>query len=744
MTKPLIEQETLRASAEARLAKTPEKFPEHSAQELLHELQVHQIELEMQNEELRRAQTALEESRDRYLDLFEFAPIGYFTLTSTGLIEAVNLTGANLLGVDRKRLLNRRFDHYVAPEECDLWHQRLMRMHLHRGKQNCELTLLRADGSRFNVNMDCRFHASINQPPIVRIAISDITEHKLAEEELRIAAIAFEAQEGMLVTNADGIIVRVNQAFTRMTGYSAEEAVGQSLALLKSERHDESFYKNLWSILQEKGHWQGEVWNRRKDGKIYAEWMTISAVHSPEGDAAHYVGMLTDITQNGEAEAEIHRLAYYDPLTKLPNRRLLMDRLNQALAASKRSDRYGAVLFLDLDHFKSLNDTLGHDFGDLLLIEVANRLHGAVREGDTISRLGGDEFVVVLENLSVNPEEAAVQTEQVSEKVRESLAEPYTLVDHEFHGTSSIGIVLFHNHDETVETLLKQADLALYQAKANGRNCLRFFDPTMQTTLNERSALEADLRLALKLGQLQLYYQAQINQDGQIIGAEVLLRWQHPERGLIIPETFLQLAEETGLILPIGRWVLKNACDQLKTWSTDLATRNLNLSVNISARQFRQSNFVKEVQQFLAESGADPRRLKFDLTERLVVDNVPDTISKMLELKAIGIGFSMDDFGTGYSSLADLKNLPLEQLKIDRCFINELTSDPNDAAIVRTIITMGHALGLKVLAEGVETQEQLSYLKHYACGTYQGNMFSQPVPLDVFEQALTEKALAIH
>jgi diguanylate cyclase (GGDEF)-like protein/PAS domain S-box-containing protein len=739
MSKQPIEQDALRACAEARLATKAGAMPERPAAELLHELQVHQIELEIQNEELRRAQTALEESRDRYVDLFEFAPIGYFTLTATGLIDCVNLTGAKLLGEERKQLLNRRFSHFVEPKDRDLWHQRLMRMHMNTGKQSCELAMQRADGSPFQARMECQFQADGEMLPLVRIAIADITERKRAEEELRIAAIAFESQEGMLVTDANGVIVRVNQAFTRMTGYSAQEAIGKTLALLKSERQDESFYKNMWSVLQTKKQWQGEVWNRRKNGKIYAEWMTISAVNLPDGEVAHYVGTISDITHNGEAEAEIHRLAYYDSLTQLPNRRLLLDRLGQALASSSRNGRYGAVLYLDLDHFKTLNDTLGHDVGDLLLIEVAQRLLNSVREGDTISRLGGDEFVVVLENLSEEADEAAVQTELVGEKMREALTQPFDLEGHEFHGTTSIGIALFHGHEDTVESLLKQSDLALYQAKGCGRNCLRFFDQSMQLALNERSALEADLRLALNLGQLNLYYQAQIDRiHQQVIGAEVLLRWRHPKRGLVKPNVFLPLAEETGLILPIGQWVLKTVCQQLRTWSEYPATQDLSLAVNISARQFRQPGFVKEVQQVLQETGANPCRLKIELTERLVVENVADTIAKMQALKAIGIGFSMDNFGTGYSSLSDLKRLPLEQLKIDRCFVNDLTSDANGATIVRTIITMGQALGLKVIAEGVETEAQLDYLDHYDCATYQGNLYSQPAPLDEFEKALLE------
>lgn len=708
----------------------------HTVEALLHELQVHQIELQMQNEELRRTQAALQESRDNYVELYESAPVGYFTLDGSGLIAEVNPAGAALLGEERNRLLHQAFANFVLPEERERWQKKIMHILLNDGKGHCELSLQRADGVRFFAHIDCGFKAMGKAPPVVRIAVADISECKRAEAELRIAAIAFESPQGMLVTDANGVIVRVNQAFTRLTGYSAAEAEGQTLALLQSERHDAAFYQNLWSSLKQKRQWQGEIWNRRKNGKIYAEWMSISAVSEPDGQPTHYVGTISDITQNVEAEAEIHRLAYYDSLTQLPNRRLLLDRLGQALAASHRSGHYGAVLFLDLDNFKTLNDTSGHDIGDLLLIEVARRLHDVVREGDSLSRLGGDEFVVVLENLSTDVDEAVLQTESVSEKVRAALARPYDLEGREFHGTCSLGAVLFHGHDEPLESLLKQADLALYRAKGNGRNCLRFFDPAMQFALYERSALEIDLRQALPLGQLQLYYQAQIDSDRRVIGAEALLRWQHPQYGLVTPETFLTLAEETGLMLSIGRWVLHTACAQLATWSQQAATRDLRLSVNVSLSQFRQARFVDQVQQILAETGADPHRLKLELTERVVVENIADTIAKLQALKALGIGVSMDNFGTGYSSLSDLKRLPLEQLKIDRCFVNDLATDANDAAIVQTIINMGRILGLKVIAEGVETDAQLDRLGQYDCTSFQGNVFSQPVPLAEFEQFL--------
>ena len=727
----------LRVAAEAKLRAGAAPTRERSTEALLHDLQVHQIELEMQNESLRQAQVELEESRDRYVDLYEFAPVGYFTLSAAGLIEQANLVGAALLGVERVGLLRRRFVRYIAPEDSERWQRQFSQVAGHSRKGHCELSMLRGDGSRFIAYLDCLHLGGLL--PQVRVSVSDVSERRRAEEELRIAATAFETQEGMLVTDARGVIVRVNHAFTRLTGYRADEVIGQTPALLRSGRHDQAFYALMWQALRETGQWQGEVWNRRKNGKVYAEWLTISAVKTPAGVISHYVGSFSEITHNQEAQAEIHRLAYYDPLTHLPNRRLLLDRLGQALASSSRSGRYGAVLFIDLDHFKILNDTRGHAAGDLLLTEVARRLHSGVREGDTlsrlgdtISRLGGDEFVLVLEDLSGEVAEAAYQAQQVGEKVREALARVYALADWQFHCSASLGLTLFRNHEVSVETLLKQADLALYQAKGAGRNCLRCFDPAMQSALDERSSLETDLRAALALSQLQLVYQPQVDAAHRVIGAEVLVRWTHPQRGRVAPDLFIPLAEETGLIRSLGRWVLETTCRQIVAWAADAATRDLRLAVNVSIHQFRQEGFVDEVREVLRATGADPSRLKLELTESVMIQGTADTIARMQALKALGISFSMDDFGTGFSSLSYLKRLPLDQLKIDRSFVADLATDPNDAAIVQTIITMGQTLGLNVIAEGVETEAQLARLERYGCAAYQGFLFGQPLPQDEF------------
>jgi diguanylate cyclase (GGDEF)-like protein/PAS domain S-box-containing protein len=564
----------------------------------------------------------------------------------------------------------------------------------------------------------------------------DITERKAAEYDLRIAAVTFQTQEAILITGSDATIIRVNQAFQDITGYGKEEVIGQNLHILKSGRHDEAFYQAMWSTLRDTGKWSGEVWDKRKNGDIYPTFMTITAVYDDKQHLSNYVAVFTDISQRKQSEEEINQLAFYDPLTRLPNRRLLLDRLQQAMAASMRGGQHGALLMLDLDHFKTVNDTLGHAMGDLLLIEVAHRLKDTVRKGDTVARLGGDEFVVMLEGLSSQPEEAAKQTELTAEKIRGELVQPYTLEDHECHSTPSIGISLFHGQLESMDALFQHADVALYQAKSTGRNAIRFYDPNMQAALDIRASMEADLRHALSKQEFRLYYQIQVGSLSCPLGAEVLLRWEHPERGMVFPDQFIPLAEETGLIVPIGRWVLESVCAQLKAWQDDPLTRDLTLAVNVSARQFRQADFVSGVQRVLLGYGVKPSRLKLELSESVVLENVDDTIMKMQALKLLGVQFSMDDFGTRHSSLSHLKRLPLDQIKIDRSFMRNIATDPDDAAIVNTIIAMTRTLDLNVIAEGVETEEQREFLDRHGCHVFQGDLFSRPVTLDQFEASL--------
>ncbi len=441
-----------------------------------------------------------------------------------------------------------------------------------------------------------------------------------------------------------------------------------------------------------------------------------------------------EVAERKMADDEIRNLAYHDALTRLPNRRLLFDRLQHAIAASSRSGRYCALLFIDLDNFKTLNDTLGHDAGDLLLQEVSRRLATCLREGDTAARLGGDEFVVLLENLSENAQEAATQAETTGEKIHGALNQTYQLANHEYNGTPSIGVTLFTDHQDTVDELLKRADLAMYHAKSAGRNALRFFDPQMQAVITTRATLEAGLREALLKQQFLLYYQAQVDSQGHVTGAEALLRWQHPQGELVSPMEFIPLAEDTGLILLLGRWVLETACAQLALWAACPELAHLMVAVNVSAREFHHKDFVDQVKSVLVTSGARPQRLKLELTESLLLHDVEDTIVKMTALRAEGVSFSLDDFGTGYSSLSYLKRLPLDQVKIDRSFVRDVLTDAYDSAIARSVIDLGRNLGLGVIAEGVESGAQRDFVAANGCQNYQGYLFSRPLPLHEFEK----------
>lgn len=683
----------------------------------------------------KRAAEELHRSEEQFRRLSQISPVGIFHADAHGACTYVNERWCEITGLTLEASLGPGWMQALHREDRErtlaLWRETMsVRQYVHM-----EWRMQKPDGSAYWALGGATTELDSQGNVLGYIGIvNDITERKQIEEELRIAAIAFESQEGMVVTDTDGIILRVNQAFTALTGYGAEEAIGQTPKLLRSGRHDAAFYQKLWDTLKSQRYWQGEIWNRRKNGKIYAEWLTISAVTSPDGQTTHYVGTFSEITQNSEAEAEIHRLAYYDALTQLPNRRLLQDRLGQALLVARRSSRCGAILFLDLDNFKILNDTRGHEIGDMLLLEVARRLHACLRGSDTVARLGGDEFVVLLEDLSKSVTEASAQSRLLGDKLLEAIAQPYRLKGIEYHCTGSIGISLFCDTEITVDELLKRADLAMYEAKSVGRNALCFFDPEMQRVLDRDSALANDLRQACTRQELRLYYQPQIDSVHGIVGAEALLRWQHPERGLVMPGDFITLAEETGLIRAIGRWVIETACAQIKAWESGDATRDLQLAINVSARQFRQPDFVAQVQQVLNQSGANPARLKIELTESVVLENVADAIAKMEALKAIGIGLSMDDFGTGYSSLSYLKQLPLDQLKIDRSFITHLASDSGDAAIVKAIITLGQTFGMSVIAEGVETGTQRDFLQQNGCHLFQGYLFGRPVVLEEFER----------
>ena len=529
-------------------------------------------------------------------------------------------------------------------------------------------------------------------------------------------------------------VVSCNRRLEEIFQYEPGELIGESTERFYDSRETfDHIGEFAYRGAAENSGYTGEVRLRHKDGSVF--WGTLNGkavdpAHPHEGS----IWIYSDISDRKKAEAKINELAFFDQLTGLPNRTLLLDRLTQTMTASTRNGSYSAVLLIDLDNFKTLNDTLGHDMGDLLLKQVAQRLTTCVRAEDTVARLGGDEFVVILVSLSTVERDAASQAEAASEKILSALNQTYQLKEVVCRSTPSIGVTLFGGHLVSLDDLLKQADLAMYEAKEVGRNAIRFFDPAMQTAVVERAALEVDLRRAIQEHQFLLHYQAQVVSEGRVIGAEVLLRWQHPQRGLVSPAEFIHLAEETGLILPLGLWVLETACTQLAVWATQARMADLTLSVNVSAHQFRQADFIDQVLAVLNNTGANPQRLKLELTESLLVKNVEDIIEKMFALKARGVGFSLDDFGTGYSSLSYLKRMPLDQLKIDQSFVRDVLIDPNDAAIARTVVALAQNLGLGVIAEGVETETQREFLASAGCHTYQGYFFSRPLPLAGFEE----------
>jgi diguanylate cyclase (GGDEF)-like protein/PAS domain S-box-containing protein len=681
-----------------------------------------------------------------FRDVLEFAPDAQVLSDADGRIVRVNAQAESLFGYPRQELMGQLIE-VLLPERLRAGHpaQRggFASSHATR-RMGLGLAVLarRKDGSEFDVEINLS-RIETTQGVLFVASLRDISERKAAEVSLRIAAASFESQDAIIVTDITGAILRVNQAFCQITGYSADEVVGQNPRLLKSGRHDATFFRDMWESIGRTGGWIGEIWDRRKNGEIYPKWLTISAVKDDDGAVTHYVGTHSDITTRKEAENKIHTLAFFDQLTGLPNRTLLLDRLKQAMTASDRTDKYGALLFIDLDNFKSLNDTQGHDVGDLLLKQVAERLSQCVREGDTVARLGGDEFVVLLANLSGDEADAAIDTETIASKIIVILNLVYRFGTASHHSTASMGATLFKGSKTSTDDLIKQTDLTMYKAKEGGRNTFRFFNPEMEQALKDRAALETDLRQAVETHQFLLHYQAQVIDSGLVTGAEVLLRWQHPQRGMVSPANFIPLAESTGLILPLGQWVLETACNQLALWASQPDMAHLTVAVNVSAHQFRQSDFVEHVLRALHTSGANPRRLKLELTESLLVDNIGAIIDTMTSLKGHGISFSLDDFGTGYSSLSYLKRLPLDQLKIDQSFVRDVMDDPNDAAIARTIVALSEGLGLSVIAEGVETLAQRDFLASAGCHAYQGYFFGRPMPLARFEELVRQTALAL-
>ncbi|WP_313311138.1 EAL domain-containing protein [Pulveribacter sp.] len=566
-------------------------------------------------------------------------------------------------------------------------------------------------------------------------ATAELERQEADAHILRQASLLDKAGDAILVRDLEHRITYWNHGAERMYGWRGEEALGQRITTLLYR--DQAQFERAMEVLMREGSWSGELIHYDRQGQALEAEGRWTLVRDEQGRPQSVLAINTDIRQRKASEREIQRLAFFDPLTGLPNRLQLLERMGDALALAQRQGSGGALLFIDLDNFKTLNDTLGHDKGDQLLQIVAQRLSGCVRPTDTVARLGGDEFVVLVQALSGQGEPRCQAARQMGEKVLAALGAPYALAGYQVRSTPSVGIALFGpGPATTVGELLKQADMAMYEAKTAGRNTLRFFDPAMQEAVAERAQLEADLREALAQGEFLLVYQPVVDVCGHILGVEALARWAHPQRGMVSPAAFIPLAEETGLILPLGRWVLHTACAQLADWKDRAGWEHLTMAVNVSSRQFRDAGFVQEVVQALAQTGAPADRLKLELTESLLVEDMQATIATMEALRAHGVGFSLDDFGTGYSSLAYLKRMPLAQLKIDQSFVRDLLQDASDAAIVRTIIALASSLDLQAIAEGVETMEQRDWLASAGCTLFQGYLFSRPLPADQLEQWL--------
>ncbi|MFG6665781.1 EAL domain-containing protein [Halomonas sp. HNIBRBA4712] len=688
----------------------------------------------IEERELARAQTR---ERDERLDaLVNSLQDLIFVFDEQGRIRYVHAIDNTRLLQPPEALVGRHFFDVLPQTLADTFSEVFSRVKQLRRVERYEYPLL-LEG-KLN-----HFHATVSpltdvegQFSGVLAVVRDITEDKTLQAELRIAAAAFQTHLGILITDRRGYILKSNDTFKRITGYSDEEMVGKTPRMFSSGQHGAAFYRELWQRVNETGHWEGEIWNKRSNGELFPQWITISATHDDDGELSHYVATISDISERKAAEQEIHQLAFYDPLTGLSNRRLFMDRLENALKEINRHQRYGAVMLFDIDNFKEINDTLGYHAGDQLLRGVSRRLARMLRDTDTLARLGGDEFAVLVEGVDSSLSQTHHLVRGIAEKLMATLSEPIRLNEHLVTVTASVGATMMSNDQQHMDDYLQQADMALSQAKTGGRQTLRFFTPDMQAELLARVRLEADLRHAVIFKQWQLFYQPQVDVEGHITGCEALLRWDHTERGIISPGEFMPLLESTGLINEVGEWILEKACWQLIEWARDPRFAELTISINVSPLQFREPGFVRLTERVFERTQAPLERLKFEVTESLFVEAPLEVRDTMLRLKARGVRFSLDDFGTGYSSLSYLAQLPLDQLKIDQSFVQQVPESCANAAIVSTTIALARSLSLDVIAEGVESRTQYDWLSANGCRAYQGYLFGRPMPVADFEARL--------
>ncbi len=680
-------------------------------------------------------QRLVDDCESRLRPFLEYCADAYFLHDLEGNILDVNQTACDHLGYTRAELLNvnvTEIEQLSSPKDL-LNEWKLLvpgKPHLWTGINR------RKDGSTFPVEgHNQRFETQGHS--LVVALVRDVTERKLAEEKLRQAATVFEnATEGVIVTDAEANIVTINKAMTKISGHSEAEVFSKKPSLWKSGRHQQAFYQDMWTSIQQTGQWRGEIWNRRKSGEAFPCWQTISAIKDDAGNVTHYVSIVSDITTVKETQSKIEHLAHHDSLTDLPNRLLFNARLEHAIRIAHRDQHQIGLIFLDLDNFKRINDSLGHPVGDCILQSVGVRLNTQIREVDTLARLGGDEFTLLLEEIA-HPEEASI----VAEKVLDIFNNPFEVKGHQLHVTPSIGISVYPEDGEDVTTLVRNADTAMYSAKAKGGNTYQFYTSEFTEKASERIRLESQLRYAVERNEFRVYYQPQYNsQTVRLTGAEVLVRWQHPDLGLLAPAKFITLAEETGLILTIGEWVLHAACSQIKNWR-DQGLNLQRISVNVSGKQLQRSGFLETVQAVLDETGCRAQWLELEVTEGLIMNQADKAIGFLQGLREMGVAIAIDDFGTGYSSLSYLKQLPVTKLKIDRSFIQDIPHDSDDQAIAEAILALGKSLQIKVCAEGVESEEQKMFLKSTGCDEQQGFLYSRPLPANEFIEILKKETV---
>ncbi|MBA1290385.1 putative bifunctional diguanylate cyclase/phosphodiesterase [Pseudomonas japonica] len=716
---PEIVESSIRQRAERAL----DEFPITEESRVWRDLQLHQVELEMQNEELRRLQGDLESSRDRYLDLYEQAPVGYLGLSASGMVEGANARAEQLLGVSRKQLLGRRFDRWVHPGDRAQWTALFVRACRDMRAHTADLTLLRNDGQPLAAHLDCvRQHGGARH---VRLTLTDISELRRAEAKLALAANVFtHAHEAIMITDAVGTILEVNEAFQTITGYCRHDVLGRNPRILASGQTPRSTYTALWQALHEKGFWKGEVSNRRSDGQLFIAGQTITAIHDDSGEVRNFVSLFTDVTQLREHQARLEKIAHYDALTQLPNRVLLAQRMQQLLGQAHASGGSLAVVYLDLDGFKAANDQHGHATGDRVLIVVAQRMKNTLREGWLASRLGGDEFVLLIPGL-----EDHQHSTPILERILKTIAEPIEVDGVNLQLSASMGVTFYPQPQEVgPDQLLRQADQAMYQAKLAGRGCYYFFDQQLEQDLLARNARVERIVQAMSQHELVLYYQPKVNmRSGKVVGVEALIRWQHPEEGLLLPETFLPCIENDKVSQLVGEWVIRQALEQTRRWADHGCA--LPVSVNIGSWQLQQPDFVEFLRhQLLVWGNAPDGMLTIEILETSALRDMDRVSETIVACRKIGVRFALDDFGTGYSSLSYLNRLPVSQLKIDKSFVQDIPEANDNLSILQAITGLAHAFDREVIAEGVDSLYQGVRLLELGCDHAQGFCIAEPMP----------------